>query len=147
MTTDAPARSLNAKALREKVLAAQDGAHEYVHVPEWEVTVKVVSLTGTDREKYQQAALQFGRGANGQPIVTGYNMVNSSARLVSLSVRDEDGERVFSEADVLALGDKNPVALDRIVEVARRLSGLTTEAVEAAKAGFATDPSDSSGSV
>ncbi len=147
MTAAAPDKPMTSAELRAKVLAAQDQASELVEVPEWDVTLRVVSLTGSDRDRYQQAALQFGRGANGEPVVTGYNMVNASARLVSLSVRGDDGLRVFTDVDVLALGDKSPVALDRVVEVARRLSGLTTEAVEAAKAGFATDPSDISGSV
>ncbi len=52
------------------------------------------------------------------------------ARLVAASIVDEDDKRVFSQSDVKALGEKSAAALDRVMAVAMRLSGLTEEDAE-----------------
>lgn len=146
--TSSPPRTPSKDEIRRAVLGAQDRAFEYVDVPEWGgITIKVQALSGTARDRYQAANLIFGTNAKGAPAITGYNLAGATARLVALSIVDEDGAAVFSDKDILDLGDRSPVALDRVADVARRLSGLTEEAVEAAKAGFADSPSDSSGSV
>jgi hypothetical protein len=58
------------------------------------------------------------------------NLQNVRARLVSLSTVDENGERLFSDADVVALGGKSAAALERVFTVAMRLSGLTPDDVK-----------------
>jgi hypothetical protein len=57
---------------------------------------------------------------------------------------DEDGKRVFTEAEVKALGAKSARALDRLFDTARRLSGLGDEDVETLAEGFTSAPSDDS---
>jgi hypothetical protein len=58
------------------------------------------------------------------------NLRNIRAKLVALTVVDEDGNRIFSDEDAEALGKKSAAALDRIFAVAQRLSGLRPEDVE-----------------
>ena len=53
------------------------------------------------------------------------NLQNVRARLVALSVVDADGARIFDERDIGALGEKSAQALERVFQVAMRLSGLT----------------------
>ena len=43
---------------------------------------------------------------------------------------DEEGNQLFSEKDISALGKKSAHALDKIFEVGQRLSGITKEDVD-----------------
>lgn len=69
---------------------------------------------------------------------------NIRARLVSLTVVDEDGRRLFSDDDVRALGAKSGAALERVWAVARKLSALSEEDVEELAEGFGEGPSEDS---
>ena len=120
------------KALtREDILEAKDRLTEWVDVPEWGGRVLVRSLEGLERDRYEGSFVHYGRDAKGAISIDGYSNENVRARLCALAVIDEDGRNLFSEADVLVLGHKNAAALDRVFNVARRLSGLTDEDVEA----------------
>lgn len=145
MSTATAPKLLTKAEIRERVLSAVDRTYEYVDA--WGITLRVASLTGTQRDKYQNSQVVYGRNAKGLPTIEAYNPINAPARLVALSVVDEDGELVFSEVDVLALGDKNPIELERVADVARRLSKLTADSVEAAKAGLKTTQNGTHGSV
>jgi len=106
------------------ILAASDLLSESVHVPEWGGEVLVRGLTGAQRDEFE-ASVVVGKGSNRD-----VNIKNLRAKLVALSVVDETGALVFSDADVKALGDKSAVALQRVFEVAQRLSGLSGADVE-----------------
>jgi hypothetical protein len=45
--------------------------------------------------------------------------------LVALSVIDEIGNRIFSDADILLLEKASPIYFTKIAEVARRLNGMS----------------------
>ena len=47
-----------------------------------------------------------------------------------MSMVDAQGQRLFSEADVAALGKKSAAALGRVYDAAARLAGLSAEDVE-----------------
>jgi hypothetical protein len=100
---------------REAILKANDVQYETVKVPEWKGQVRVRPLTGFERDQFEMSMLDD----QGQQ-----KMENVRARLVALSVVDGDGKRIFSDADVHALGEKNSSALDRIFDVAKRLSRI-----------------------
>lgn len=106
---------------REEILGVQDIATEVLEVPEWGGTVKVRGLTGAERDRYENDSLDQ-KGKNMK-----VNLTNARARLVALSLVDDDGKLLFTEQDVRALGRKSAAALDRIFSVAQRLSGLTQE--------------------
>ena len=107
---------------RDQILSAVDIVTEDVEVPEWGGTVRVRGLTGTDRDRFEAAMVNVrGKGGNRSQQV---NTENFRARLVLASVVDEDGKRMFTERDVKALGEKSAAALDRVMTVALRLSGL-----------------------
>ena len=110
---------------KSDILGYQDVVTEEVVVPEWGGRkVRVMGLTGRGRDDYEAAILDQ-RGKK-----TRVNMRNARARMVALTVVDERGERIFSDDDIPMLGQKNAAALDRIFDVARRLSGLSDEDVE-----------------
>lgn len=109
---------------RAAILAAPDAMTETVAVPEWGGEVVVKSLSGAERDQFEASVLIEGRKR------TRVDVRNLRAKLVSLAVVDEAGQLVFSESDVEALGQKSARALQRVFEVAQRLSGLADEDIE-----------------
>lgn len=109
---------------KEQILASEDIETEEVDVPEWGGMVRVRGLNGQQRDRFE-ASLMERRGKRMVP-----NTENIRAKMVAWSVVDEKGERVFTEGDVWTLGEKSVAALNRIYEVASRLSGMTDEDVE-----------------
>lgn len=106
---------------RETILNVVDVKTEEVPVPEWGGDVLVKGLTGAQRNEFEQSMV-IRRGNDVQ-----MNMKNATAKLVALSVVDEEGIRLFNDADVEALGNKSGAALTRVYAVASRLAGLTKE--------------------
>ncbi len=110
---------------REDVLTASDIVTEDIFVPEWKNKwYRVRGLTGNERDNYEQSMFT----TKGNRMVP--KLALATARLVSLSVVDEAGKLIFTEDDVRELGRKSAAALQRVYELARRLSGLSEQDVE-----------------
>lgn len=109
---------------REAILQADDLPREMIEVPEWGGSVYVRALSGAERDAYEAACLE----KRGKSYET--NLQNLRAKLCALTVCAEDGKRLFTEADIDALGGKSAAALDRLFAAAKRLSGLGAEDVE-----------------
>jgi hypothetical protein len=121
---------------REEILEAQDLETEIVPVPEWGGDVRVKGLTGEERDSYEAACLQErpsydakGKQVRGRTEMA-RNLSNVRAKLVARSIVGEDGERLFTDHDVAVLGKKSAAALERVFDVAARLSRLSDEDVE-----------------
>jgi hypothetical protein len=84
----------------------------------------VRALTGAERDAFEASVVEQ-RGKS-----TKMNLRNIRAKLVALTIVDEEGTRLFLDADVKLLGQKSAAALDKLFEVAQRLSGLRDEDVE-----------------
>lgn len=118
---------MSSKALtRDEILAVEDIQTEKVDVPEWGGHVFVRGLTGTQRDAYQQSIVTT-RGRDTQ-----VNFRNATSKLVVLSVvhSEVSGRRLFTDADVKLLARKSAAALQRVFNVATRLSGLEREDIE-----------------
>lgn len=109
---------------RDAILGADDLQYEDLDVPEWGGIVRVRSLSGAERDNYE-ASMRLQRG---KEFIA--NMANVRAKLVVRCVVDEDGKRLFTDNDAPALGEKSAAALDRVFEVAARLSRLSDEDVD-----------------
>lgn len=109
---------------REAILKAQDLRRELVEVPEWNGAVCVRSMTGTERDRFEASMLDL-KGMDAS-----MRFENFRARLVAMTVIDDDGKLLFSESDVEALSGKNAAALQRVFAVSQRLSGLNKQDVE-----------------
>ena len=115
---------------RDAILKAASLKTEEVRVPEWADpesgadTVLVRELRGRERDEWE-ASLAVQRGKQMVP-----DVANMRAKLVARSVVGEDGEPVFTQQDVAALGELSAAALDRVFEVASRLSGLNPDDLE-----------------
>lgn len=127
-------------SLRATILAAKDIQTEEVEVPEWGVTVTVQALSGSARDWLE---MRFS-GRNGE--LDREKAGEFRAAFVALSVVDESGERVFSDRDIQALGRKSSVAIQRVYEVAVRLSAARPEDVDGIAEDLKTDPSGATGS-
>lgn len=109
---------------RDAILGADDRQYDEVDCPEWGGSVRVRSISGAERDRYEESLIQQ-RGNSRQ-----MNMRNARAKLVALCVVDEQGNRLFSDQDVNALGRKNAKPLDRLWDACRKLSGLSDDDVE-----------------
>jgi len=123
---------------RDQILQANDLVTETVEVPEWGGSVFVKSLTGVERDQFEAAIVEL-KGRD-----TKINMRNARARLVALSVVDEEGKKVFSPNDISLLGAKSAAALQRVFNVAMRLSGISEEDVRELTEELEENPFDDS---
>ena len=125
---------------RDEILKAQDLQTQVVAVPEWGGSVKVQGMTGTDRDAFEADIVQ----KKGKDFSV--NMRNIRAKLVAVSLVNGDGNRIFTDKDIVALGKKSAAALDRIFSVAQELSGISTEDVEELAKNLDSAPKGASGS-
>jgi hypothetical protein len=109
---------------KQAVFTSQDLKTETVELPEWGGTLCVRTMTGTERDAWE-ASLSPVDG-------NGPNLANLRARLLVKCVVDDQGERVFADADADALGAKSAAVLERLFAVAQRLNGLAGSSVAAA---------------
>lgn len=122
---------------REEILGAHDLQTEVVDVPEWGGEVKVRGLSASERDLWEAefmsgrlTEIEFEDEETGERHRQRMNLEDARARLAARCMVDEDDERLFSDADVKALGQKSAVALQRVYEVARKLSGLSESDME-----------------
>lgn len=123
---------------RDAILQANDLPYEDVEVPEWGGVVRVRTLTGKERDTFEESISQV-KGKK-----TELRLANVRAKLAARAIVDENGNRLFSDDDISALGKKSAAALDRVFTVARRLSGFTDEDMEELVGNSERDQSDGS---
>ncbi|HOX22843.1 MAG TPA: hypothetical protein PLL10_05215, partial [Elusimicrobiales bacterium] len=104
---------------KEQIKSVSDLETQDIEVPEWGGVVRLKSLTGAERDRFEASMVQ-GQGRN-----TTVNMQNLRAKLVAQSAIGEDGKPLFTEEDVKWLGEKSAKALNRLFNAAQTLSGLS----------------------
>lgn len=110
---------------RAEILKSNDLPTREVHVPEWNGTVRIRSLTARDRDEIDTAL--YTAQKEGRPAPE-----NIRALYVAACVVDESGTRIFNDEDVMALGQKNGTAIDRIYTAIMELNKLKPEDIEEA---------------
>lgn len=103
---------------REDILGANDIQIEAVAVPEWGGEVYVKGMDGIERDAFEASIVRM-KGASGR-----VNMENIRAKLAVHTICDEEGNKLFTDKDIAALGKKSAAALQRVFVVAQRLSGI-----------------------
>ncbi|RZZ81397.1 hypothetical protein [Pseudoxanthomonas winnipegensis] len=103
-----------------QILAANDRKTEDMEVKEWGGTVRISTMSASDRDKWEQDTY-----GGEKPKVEDFR-----ARFVSLCLVDEAGARLFSDKEVAQLGAKSVAALDRVFRAAQKLNALGETAVE-----------------
>lgn len=123
---------------KEQILSADDLPRTRVEVPEWappgttpeDAFVFVRTFSGSDREWYDNWFLSH--AVDGE-LPRGEKVSNVAAMLCSLTLCDEAGNKLFTPADIEALGAKNGAALERCFKVALSQNRLSKKSVEDAE--------------
>lgn len=123
---------------KDAILSAHDIEREYVSVDEWQKGAKVLvtGLSATERDAFEESCIHDVRGEQK------FSRANIRAKLCARTIVDEDGRRIFTDADIPALGRKSAAVLDRIFTVAMRLSKISSEDVDKLEKNSASDLSD-----
>lgn len=109
---------------KEQILAAQDVRFEDVETTLWGGKVRIRSMTGADRDAYEQW-LMDNRTADDKA-----NLRQLRARLCCLSIVDADGQRIFEDTDIEALSNKSAVVLENLADAIIRLNVLSRDGLE-----------------
>jgi len=113
---------------RAAILQADDLPREKVDVPEWGGFVFVRTLTAGERDEFESEMVLF--AGKGKTTTNMGALKRTRARLCARAMCGEDGQRIFSDEDVEALAAKSAAALDRVYEVAARLSKIGAKDLE-----------------
>ena len=109
---------------RNEILEAKDLKKEEVNVPEWGGTVFIRTMRADERDAYELSCYDSREESGGK------HQQHIRARLLVYTVCDEAGVRMFSEADLDALGAKSAKASDRLFAVAQKLNGIGDDDIE-----------------
>lgn len=113
------------------ILAAGDYKLEKVPVPEWGGDVFIKTISGVDRDRFEEGYSE-------------QRMKNFRSRFLVLTLSDENGGRLFTDAEVEELGKKSSLVLNRLFDKAWSLNAFTNEAVEELGNDSTVVPSDGS---
>lgn len=108
---------------REAILSADDLPTKEVPVPRWGGSVRVRSMTGCERDQFEAEIVSARRDGKISP-------GNVRARFVAMCVIDENGDNVFSAADIEALGKKSAATLDLIYQEILSFNALSDDDVD-----------------
>lgn len=103
---------------KDQILNAEDIKYAEVDcTPEWSGSVKVKAMSGIERDSFERNH-QLGK-------LTHYRATVSARAIV-----DENGDRLFSEAEIIKLSEKSAVPLNKIYEKVMEISGVTEEEID-----------------
>lgn len=105
---------------KKEILSANDRSTIVMEVPEWGGEITLGSMSSQDRDRYEEILTS--------PKSDKYD--NIVAQFVAKSIMDENGDRVFEESDIIALGKKSGKVMLRVFMEARKLNDLTEEDVQ-----------------
>lgn len=126
--------------LKESIKNCNDIVVEPVVIPEWKdengkpITVYVRTLTGPERDEFEKSLQRvYKRMVNGKVRTESkFDPSNIRVKLAMVATCNgpNDHSRFFSESDEEWLKGKSAAAVDRIFDVAQRLSGLTDNDID-----------------
>lgn len=116
---------------KAKILAANDTKLEKVAVPEWGDDVYIKTLSGTERDQFEDA-------------YSSEKMKNFRSRFLVLTLCDDSGTRLFSDTEIDLIGSKRADIINRLFDRAWALNAFREADVEALGNGSPSDQSDAS---
>ena len=123
---------MSATDIRARVLNAADLDSVIEHVPEWDVTLKLVTPDGDERASL--ALLFSGDDAEDEAAAKERTAVMFPLLIAICAHDPETGERVFTDDDIEALRRKNGAVVWRVGQKCLEIAGMTADAdVEAGK--------------
>lgn len=125
---------------REQIFAANDVETVTVEVPEWGGSVKVKSLTGSERSRIDQF-LSVHLTEDGKV----NDLLGFRILLIQLATVDDEGKPLFNGKDAEAIGKKSATVLDKLFVAASKLNKLLAAEVAAEQANFTETKQSGSG--
>lgn len=124
----------------QQIFDAQDFETKDVEVPEWGGTVRIKTLSASERDEFETSTVKTNKAGRQEQ-----NLENFRARYVALCAINEDGSPLFkNRQEVKILGNKSAKALDRVFAAATELNRMTEEDVEELTQDFDKDPDEDS---
>jgi len=108
---------------RAAILAANDLPTRDVDVPEWGGTVRIRAMNARDRGDYETVAFEQSKMGRSIP-------ENFRAHYAAACIVGDDGEPLFTGADVVALGLKSADALQRVFDAIMEMNKIAPAAIE-----------------
>lgn len=115
-------------------ISAADCPSEWIDVPEWGGGCFIRGMSGAQRDALET---EVAKRKGGQ---------HFRARVVQMCCYDDKGRQIFGVHQITDLTRKGAAVLDRIVDVALRLSGMDDKERREIEKNFEMGASDSSGS-
>lgn len=117
---------------REQFLSRKPRTIERVELPELKDHVFVRSLSGTERDAWENANLVRNRGTGKRRNEVSFDIrvENSKSHLICISMCDESGNRLLQDDDIVAIGEQPSIILNRIADVCMRISGISQQDLE-----------------
>lgn len=109
---------------REDILSHTDLKKEKIFVKEWGGEIFVSEMTAESRDEWEQNIVKRDNKDK---------LVNARAKLIVVTVVDEDGNRLFNDEDVEKIGKLSSKVIDKIAVISQKLNGLSAEELEESK--------------
>lgn len=110
---------------KDEILGMDDIPTEEVVVPEWKGrTVLVCGMTAAGKNAYEASLVEV-KGTTRK-----IRMENATAKLLVRTLVNRQRQPLFTETDIEKLGAKSAAALERLAQVALRLSSMRVSDVE-----------------
>lgn len=107
--------------LKDQILsAAMQQKNRTQPAKAWGVDAFIRVMSGKERDQFEAETYQDGRR----------KYENFRATLLVKTLADEQGNRLFSEADIASLSDFDSVELDRLFDLSTALNGMTKKDVD-----------------
>jgi hypothetical protein len=100
------------------ILSTKDVRVEAFEVKEWGGEVYIRTLSGTERDAFEESFLEDRKRSIRE-------------RFLVLTLCDEGGNRLFTDAEIEDLGKKNSIVLNRIFDKAWSINAFRSEDVDA----------------
>jgi hypothetical protein len=130
---------------KQQIIESNDLVTKTIPVPQWGGVVIVREAMSRDREEYDRSLVDTQMVNDKPTVVTNYD--NAKARLVVKCLVDEQGNRLFSDAEAEVLGRKNANVIERLFNEITTLSKMGWQAIKDAEKNFGGTPDGSSSSV
>lgn len=123
----------------QQMLEANDVTFEEVEVPEWGGIVRIKVMSASELDGYEKSLVDLKSFKEQKP-----NIANRRAKLLVRCLCDEEGRRLFNDAQTDDLGRKSGLILERLHKVAARLNKIDDESQEELKKNSAPTPASDS---
>lgn len=107
---------------KDQILGADDRGTKEVDVPEWGGSVLISAMSAAERDAFEASMLDKNQQAK--------KLQNFRARFVARCIVDGDGNRLFSDKDIVELGKKSAAPISRLFDECRELNGMTEADLE-----------------